>query len=210
MPEPYVYANLSNEEVLAHLTTLGACDEATAWVRSHGGDLDTLLAECPYLDWLTWYAQQVLGDRALRRFACDCAAHVLHLFEAAHPEDTRPRDAIEAARRYAHDEVTETELDAAESAAMAAEWAARSAAGAAARAAELAARSAAGAAASSTEWAARFAAGAAARSAAGAAYDSAARAAEWAAGAARAAAGDERAWQRDLLVRYIRGEVPDA
>jgi len=35
-----------------------------------------------------------------RAFACDCALHVLPLFEKVYPNDTRPRDAIEAAQRY--------------------------------------------------------------------------------------------------------------
>ena len=40
-------------------------------------------------------------DQAARLFACDCAEHVLHLFEEHNPDNPRPHRAIETARRYA-------------------------------------------------------------------------------------------------------------
>ncbi|MGW1342573.1 putative immunity protein [Kribbella sp. NPDC002412] len=40
--------------------------------------------------------------RAITQFAVDCAERALPLFEAAAPGDTRPREAIEAARDYAN------------------------------------------------------------------------------------------------------------
>ena len=46
------------------------------------------------------------ADHQLRAlWAAQCAAHVLHLFEADEPADTRPRDAIEAARAWARGEM---------------------------------------------------------------------------------------------------------
>jgi predicted DNA-binding protein (UPF0251 family) len=39
--------------------------------------------------------------RMLALWAAECAEHVLHLFEAARPDDDRPRRAIEAARAWA-------------------------------------------------------------------------------------------------------------
>lgn len=42
----------------------------------------------------------------LALWAALCAQHVLHLFEQAEPLDTRPRDAIEAARAWACGEMT--------------------------------------------------------------------------------------------------------
>ena len=72
---------------------------------------------------------RVDASRLLREFACDCAERVLPIFEVKWPDDKRPRQAIEVARRYARDEATEEELAAAWDAA----WdAARAAAGAAA------------------------------------------------------------------------------
>lgn len=39
--------------------------------------------------------------RLLALWAADCAEHVLPLFEASRPDDSRPREAIEAARTWA-------------------------------------------------------------------------------------------------------------
>ncbi len=58
--------------------------------------------------------------RTLRLYACRVAEDVLPLYEAEHPEDDRPRHAIETARRYAEGEVTLGELAAASDAALAA------------------------------------------------------------------------------------------
>src|SRR5258706_10517858 len=41
----------------------------------------------------------------LALWAASCAEHVLHLFESAQPDDTRPREAIEHARAWARGEV---------------------------------------------------------------------------------------------------------
>jgi hypothetical protein len=43
--------------------------------------------------------------KALAAWAADCAEHVLPLFEQRHPQDDRPRKAIEAARAYARGEI---------------------------------------------------------------------------------------------------------
>ena len=73
------------------------------------------------------------NETTARLFAADCARHVLLIFEKGHPNDGRPRRAIEAARAYARGEI-----DDAARAARAAAWAAGAAAWAAgaARAAE--------------------------------------------------------------------------
>ncbi len=42
--------------------------------------------------------------RLLAIWAADCAAHVLHCFEQAQPDDDRPRKAIEAARAWVRGE----------------------------------------------------------------------------------------------------------
>jgi hypothetical protein len=44
--------------------------------------------------------------RRLGFWAADCADHVLHHFEAARPDDDRPRRAIEAGRAWARGEIT--------------------------------------------------------------------------------------------------------
>ena len=86
-----------------------------------------------------------LTPKIARLFAADCAEHVIHLFQQQRPADTRPRHAIETARRYACGLATDAEQaaaraaawDAARAAARAAAWdAARDAAWDAARDAE--------------------------------------------------------------------------
>jgi hypothetical protein len=47
-----------------------------------------------------------LSEQDMRLFASDCAEHVLHVFEAYDPNDSRPRDAVAAARAYARGEIT--------------------------------------------------------------------------------------------------------
>ena len=78
--------------------------------------------------------------KVLRLFACDCAEHVLHIYEGKYPDDPRPRRAIETARHYVDGRASDDELRTAKAAADAADAAnaARAAADAAyaARAAE--------------------------------------------------------------------------
>ena len=73
---------------------------------------------------------EILPDELLRLFACWCTEQAIHLFEKKHPDDNRPRVAIEVARRFAFGEATQDEIDAAKDAARAA---AKAAARAAAR-----------------------------------------------------------------------------
>lgn len=68
--------------------------------------------------------QEAERDRLARLFACACAEHVLHFFEAVYPDDRRARNAIEVARRFAIGEATSEELTAASDAAWAASVAA--------------------------------------------------------------------------------------
>ena len=117
------------------------------------------------------------NERTARLFACDCAEHVLPLFERKHPDDERPRRAIETARRFANGQATPDELDAARDADWDAAW----------DAARAAARDAA-----------RDAAWAAARDAAGDAAWAAAGDAAWDA---------EREWQIARLLDYLEGRA---
>ena len=79
--------------------------------------------------------------RRLAMWAADCAAHVLHHFELARPEDDRPRLAIELSRAWARAEITWAE---ARTAAGHANAAARDLRGAARHAAYAAGQAAAG------------------------------------------------------------------
>jgi hypothetical protein len=53
------------------------------------------------------------NERTARLFAADCAERLLPLFEKRHPNDDRPRKAIEAARAFARDEIGAAARDAA-------------------------------------------------------------------------------------------------
>ena len=41
------------------------------------------------------------NGRTARLYACDCAEHMLWVFEKAYPNDKRPHEVIETSRRYA-------------------------------------------------------------------------------------------------------------
>src|SRR3990167_4473159 len=73
------------------------------------------------------------NERTQRLFAADCAEHVLHLYEAKYPDDSRVRNCIEIARKVSRGELPVAELAAAGGAARVAARDARDAAWAAAR-----------------------------------------------------------------------------
>jgi|WetSurSiteA1Bulk_404760.scaffolds.fasta_scaffold120401_1 hypothetical protein len=106
----------------------------TRILDSNGLD-DTLwaLSAVPEHEW-------TMRDRLARIFACDCADRVLLIFEQVVPGDSRPRNAITVARKFAAGAATEAEMATAGAAAGAAAWAA---AGAAVRATAWAAAGAA-------------------------------------------------------------------
>ena len=145
--------------------------------------------------------------REIRLLGCDRAERVLPIFESEHPEDLRPRHAIETARRYAIGDASKEEL-------RAAGWDANRAAGAVRVAAWVATRAAWAAgdaegalrAAWAADWDPLAAAGAvrAARTAAGAAvWDTAWAAAEAAGDAARAAAWDAEYTAQTQMLRDV-------
>ena len=45
------------------------------------------------------------NKKRLALWAADCAEHVLKVFQEKCPKDTRPQEAIEAARAWTHDEI---------------------------------------------------------------------------------------------------------
>lgn len=131
--------------------------------------------------------------RLLAVWAADCAAHVLHHYELAHPDDPRPRQAIEGARAWARGEIGMVQ---AREAAFAAHAAARGALGAAREAARAAGHAVATAHMADHELGAAAYAIRAVRAAAGA-------------GQAERAGKTECRWQRAQLPRAIRALVLD-
>ena len=125
-------------------------------------------------------------QRSLALWATDCAEHVLACFEEKYPNDSRPRNAVEAGRAWARGEIACGE---ARAAAVAAHAAARAADEGAARAAARAAGHAAGTAHMAGH----------ARHAAAYAVKAATHAAD-----AAAATAKERDWQDQHLPEHLR------
>ena len=143
------------------LRNLDACEDGLdTFVDAHGEktvSYSQALESNGWADFWWLLRNDTLSDTQLndlRLLACDYAEDVLHLFESKCPDDKRPRQAIETARKFAKGQATIDDLKASAGAA----WAAAS--GAAARDAADAARDAAVAAAGAAV--ARAAAGAAA------------------------------------------------
>ncbi|MFC7204760.1 putative immunity protein [Haloferax namakaokahaiae] len=57
-------------------------------------------------DWGGYNSTDEETHHALARWSADCAEHVLSYFETEHPDDDRPRRAIEATRGWTRGEVT--------------------------------------------------------------------------------------------------------
>jgi hypothetical protein len=104
------------QKLLAHLGKTKADDEPL--------HLLTIL-DSNGLDDALWCLRAKSLERLSRHFQAWCAEQVLHLFEAARPNDTRVRYQIDMLR---NDDATEQDRDAARAAARDAAWAAARAA----------------------------------------------------------------------------------
>ncbi len=152
----------------------GACEDGLDRAEAHfEGDeevsLDKVLGVIGLDDtlWVLAHACGEEGQKVARAFGADCAERVLPIFEKEHPDDDRPRKAIEAARAFNRGEITAEELEAAATAARsAAAWSAADAAWSA-TAVALSAVAAVAAAWSIARYAARYARSAGAWAAAG-------------------------------------------
>jgi hypothetical protein len=198
-------------------------DQAPWWLRAEAWVIEVAGDVLDAGDKQVWSRGRLVRqaeswDRvAVVRFACDCAARVLSLFQERYPDDDRPRKAIQAARAWARCpcERHANSVDAAAAAYTAAANAAADAANAAYNAAADAANAAYAYAAAAAAYAAYAAARAAyvSYAAVGGAshlaytpYTAAANAAYHAAYAVRAAArdaGGEHRWQARRLRHYI-------
>lgn len=155
------------------------------------------------LDDFFWALRITEDYQILRAMAADFAESVLPIFERQHPDDGRPRKAIEVARKYAHGEATDEERvavwgDAYDAAAAAQAWA---------TAASFTGDAAAAQAVAASAWAAARAAAAPP----GDVATQASAASAWATGdtasyAARAAAASdaEREKQVKIIKRYLK------
>ncbi|HET7150858.1 MAG TPA: hypothetical protein VFI60_05570 [Candidatus Acidoferrum sp.] len=93
------------------LKKLGACSEAVNW--SNGKELTEAWSTCEQPDWMLWLCVKMIGKKGwpthqqLVLVACACAETVLPIFEKKYPDDSRPRTAIETARKWANGTVEE-------------------------------------------------------------------------------------------------------
>lgn len=80
----------------------------------------TVILETNGLDDALWCLKATTepSERFVRELACDFAEHLLPIWEAAYPDDKRPKEAIEVTRRFARGEATQADLSAARSAAQ--------------------------------------------------------------------------------------------
>ena len=115
---------MTAEELQTLLKELGACKEAVRWAR--GKSLAEAWEQCAEPSWMMWLCWQMEGregwpDRKqVVLAACACAEEVLPIFEQKHPEDKRPRKAIEVARLWVEGKATRAEVRQAADAAYAA------------------------------------------------------------------------------------------
>jgi len=99
--------NLTAEELRIDLRELGACSGAIKWAK------DKSLAEawenCDRPDWMLWYYGRHTPDKMVYiEIAIFAAEQVIGIYEKKHPDDNRPRKAIEAAREYLRNPSEET------------------------------------------------------------------------------------------------------
>jgi len=152
------------------LVSKNACQDGYNWFAKQNKEFEpipllNLLIKKNQLNWANWLIVRVMDYKQYVSYAVYSAELVIDIFEKEFPDDKRPREAIEAAKKCIKNPSDENKKEAAN--ASWAAWAAKSAAGSASWAAYSAANSAAGSA-SWAAWAAESAAESAARATANA------------------------------------------
>ena len=88
-----------------------ACGEGVAWFlaqpETDGVEIVKKLMIEQKRDWANWLIVRIMERPQYLAYAVFAAERVLNIFEQAHPEDKRPRMAIEAARRCIADDSDE-------------------------------------------------------------------------------------------------------
>ena len=85
------------------LLELNPCCDGLAFAESCGFDFAKIYETCERGDWLIWLLRKtntITKPQAVL-LACECAEHALAIYEKKYPSDKRPRQAIEAARKWA-------------------------------------------------------------------------------------------------------------
>ena len=94
------------------LLDLKPCRRGLAFAESCDFDFIKIYETCERGDWLIWLLRKTNTITKIQAvlLACECAEHVLIFFEAKHPNDKRPRQAILAAREWAKNPTEENRL----------------------------------------------------------------------------------------------------
>ena len=146
------------------------CQEALDWYKDYLGESPIVilrrLIEAKKYIWANWFIVRVMTYHDYVSYAVFAAENVIDIYEKKYPEDKRPREAIEAAKKCIKNPTEENKAAAKAAAAAAwaagaAVWVAGTAAGIAAEAAVWVAGTAAGTAAEAAAWVAGTAAEAA-------------------------------------------------
>ena len=82
-------------------TNRDACVEAVKWAKQYGSMYEAW-KKCERSDWMLWAAKRLnlFTKKQSVKLAVIFAERVLPKFETKHPEDKRPRRAIQAAKRW--------------------------------------------------------------------------------------------------------------
>jgi hypothetical protein len=108
------------------LRGVGACREAVDWSEQFGTDRQSAWVGCKRGDHMLWLLGRLSGPpdsdsrKAVVVCACECARLALPQYEVRHPDDRRPRNAIETAERHCKGKTTLKEVRDAAAAAYAA------------------------------------------------------------------------------------------
>ena len=87
---------------LKKLESFHPCSKGLAFAQKCDGDFVKIWQTCDRGDWLIWLLRRcnLLKKKPSVEIAIECAKHVLVNYEKKHPDDLRPRKAIEAAEKW--------------------------------------------------------------------------------------------------------------
>ena len=88
----------TKEDILA----LNPCGDGVSFAEQCGFDAVQIYNTCPRGDWLIWWLQKVgvIDKPQAVTLAIVCAERAVKIYEQRKPGDTRPRQAIEAAKTW--------------------------------------------------------------------------------------------------------------
>jgi hypothetical protein len=89
---------------LTYLRKLSACSEAIKEFKArkehNTRKILNLLSQEKRWDWFSWFAVRLMTHKQKVAWAIFCAEQVINIYEQQYPDDSRPRDAIKAAKAW--------------------------------------------------------------------------------------------------------------